>query len=152
MLHYLNNKRRSIRDSIPISTFFFRFSYAALTFSVKKVPPLTCTLHQVIISFSLFCFYYVDISLRAPPICKIDCPRRPCTCLFQLPLIYVRENGLDRRFVFPLQLSDSFRFFFQKRRALTRGLGYSLLPGVNCDNASRLRRKFLRLGCHCENA
>lgn len=109
------------------------------------MPPLppTCTLHRVIISFSLFCFYNVDISLRAPPICKIDwphrgtAPRRPCTCLFRVPLIYVRESGLDRRFVFPLQLS----FVFQKKaRALTQVLGYSLLQGVNCDNASRLQR------------
>lgn len=129
-----------------MSRLFLRFpDYLGISSEKTSSPSHSCTLHPTIISFSLICFVDADDSRELRPFIKSTGGRRLCTCPFLVRLIYVRENGLDRRFV--SRFDCDVRSFFEKRRATSQGLGYTLLPGVNSDNAQRLRREFPSLGC-----
>lgn len=118
----------------------------ALVFPIKKSLPIhptlsACTLHRGIISFSLFCLCHVDVSLGAPPIYKIAGRRHrvPSVHLsLSRPTDLCESERVWSMLCFPASTVTE-RSFFEKRRALTHGLGYTLLPGVNSDNAHRLR-------------
>lgn len=115
----------------------------ALAFPLKSLglrpTPSACSLHRGAISFSLFCFCAVDVSLRAPPIYKAS--GRPSLQLsLSRPTDLCESERVWSMLCFPASTVTR-RSFFEKRRALTLGLGYTLLPGVNSDNAHRLRAR-----------